>query len=50
MGAERALRDEPPRVVGTGVAGGERGFSKGLSISPIQATAVWFHGVASEER
>jgi hypothetical protein len=49
-GAERALRELAPMVVVPGVPGGERGDSRGWSISPIQATTVWFHGVASEER
>ncbi|GJC77235.1 hypothetical protein ColLi_00073 [Colletotrichum liriopes] len=49
MGAERVLRDEKWTVVAGGVPGGET-TSWGVSISPVQATTVWFQGVSSEER
>jgi hypothetical protein len=49
-GAESALREVAPSVFGAGVPGEETTSSVGASISPVQATTVWFHGVASEER
>ncbi|GJC91258.1 hypothetical protein ColKHC_00084 [Colletotrichum higginsianum] len=49
IGAERVLREEKWTVVAGGVSGGER-TSFGVSISPVQATTVWFQGVSSDER
>lgn len=50
-GAERGLRDEAPRVVvAPGESGGAAEACWGCSISPVQATTVWFQGVAAEER
>ena len=48
-GADREVAAGMFAVVSGGVWGGDKGSDE-ASISPVQATTVWFHGDLSDER